>query len=204
LHVTVSGSGAGGDDVGQGEAPAGGQHAGGLDEDAGLVRAQVDHAVGDDHVERGVVERQLFQPAVDEPDVRGAGAQPVGLGTLGVGHVDAGDLPGRPDPVGGGERVGARPAAQVQHPRARGQGGEVEGVPDPGERREGLGRDGVEQVGRVAEPLGQGPAEREVELGGRLLRHLPVERLDLADQFGRVELGRSGHRGLRSTSQAID
>jgi hypothetical protein len=33
-------------------------------------------------------------------------AQPVGLGALLIGHVDAGDLTGRPDQVGGGEGVG--------------------------------------------------------------------------------------------------
>jgi hypothetical protein len=93
------------------------------------------------------------------------------------------------------------PRSSTRFPAVR--WGQVEGVADPGERGERVGRHRVEQAGWVAQPFGEGTAEREVERGGGLLRHLPVERLDLPGQFGRVELRWCGHLGLRSTSQEI-
>src|SRR3954452_3093355 len=47
VHVGV------GDDVRDGEAPAGAEHSGGLGDDLGLVGREVDDAVGDHHVDGG-------------------------------------------------------------------------------------------------------------------------------------------------------
>jgi len=63
----------------------------GLGEDGGLVGGQVDHPVGDDHIDGGVGHRQPFDVSVQESEVLKVcrGAQPLGLGGLRVGHVDA-------------------------------------------------------------------------------------------------------------------
>ena len=67
VHVRV------GDDVADREAPAGPQHPGRLAEDRGLVAGEVDHAVGDDHVDRVVRERHLLDRPLQELDVLDSG-----------------------------------------------------------------------------------------------------------------------------------
>ena len=52
-----------GDDVGHPDPPTGAQHAGDLGEHRGLVRGQVDDAVADDHVHRGVRQRDVLDGA---------------------------------------------------------------------------------------------------------------------------------------------
>jgi hypothetical protein len=124
-----------GDDVGEGEPATGGECSGGFGEYGGLVGGQVDYAVGDDEVAGGVRNGELFDVAVEESDVveSGGGAESVGLGQLGVGHVDAGDLAGGTDQCGRGEGVGARARAEIEHAVAGLWCGEVEEVPDAGE-----------------------------------------------------------------------
>jgi hypothetical protein len=80
-----------------------------LGEDGGLVGGQVDHPVGDDQVDAGVGQRDSFDVPVQESGVlkAGGGAEPFGLGELGVGHGDAGHLAGGANQCGRGEGVGA-------------------------------------------------------------------------------------------------
>ena len=63
VHVRV------GDDVADGEAPTGPQDPRRLAEDLRLVAGEVDHAVGDDHVDRVVGQRDVLDRALDELDV---------------------------------------------------------------------------------------------------------------------------------------
>src|SRR5690606_15284690 len=88
-----------GDDVGDDEAPARCEDAVRLAQHRGLVHGEVDHAVGDDDVHRGVGQRQPLDEALVDLDVRRAG-----LGDVAAGegdhlrrHVDAVDAPGGAD-----------------------------------------------------------------------------------------------------------
>ena len=109
------------DHVGNGEAPAGLQHAEGLAQDAVLVRRQVDHAVGNDHVHRVVGQRDVLDLALQELDVLDA-RLPLVLARQGqhlVGHVEAVGLAAGRNPPGRQQHVDAAAAAQVQHRLAR-------------------------------------------------------------------------------------
>ncbi len=79
------------DHVADADATTGPQHAGDLSEDGRLVRRQVDDAVADDDVDRRRRERDRFDPALAELDVRGARLGGVAAGQLEhlVGHVEA-------------------------------------------------------------------------------------------------------------------
>ena len=65
-----------GDHVAHPDPPARSQDPGDLGEDGRLVRRQVDDAVADDDVDRGVAERDRFDPALPELDVGRAGLRP--------------------------------------------------------------------------------------------------------------------------------
>ena len=98
------------------------------------------------------------------------------------------------DQHGGAEDVGARARAEVEHGLARLQRREVEVVADAGEGGERLGRDGVQQLGLVAEVLGQAAPDLEVQLGvaaGDVAVHVLDGRLEplAVHQRARVELG---------------
>jgi hypothetical protein len=88
-----------------------------LGEDRVLVGDEVDDAVRDDDVEAQVRERQVLGLAFDELhvlDSHGRGGR-TRLGKHLLGHVDP-DHPARPaDHLRGDERIGARPAAQVEY-----------------------------------------------------------------------------------------
>ncbi len=92
-------------------------------------------------------------------------AQPRRLLELLVRHVHADDAAGFADQHRRAEDVGPRARAEVEHGLARLERREVEVVPHTREGRERLGGDPVEQRGGIAERLGHGPADVEVELG---------------------------------------
>ena len=96
--------------------PPGLQHTRDLAEDRGLVRREVDDAVADDDVDRGVAERDRFDPALAELDVRRAGLGRVVARELQhlVGHVEPVGEPGRADPRGRQQHVDSAAGTQVQ------------------------------------------------------------------------------------------
>ena len=99
------------------EAAAGPQHPGRLAEDRGLVAGEVDHAVGDDHVDRVVRERHLLDRPLQELDVLDPGlalVSPRQLEHL-VGHVDAVGLARGADPAGGEQDVDPAARAEVEN-----------------------------------------------------------------------------------------
>ena len=85
VHVGI------GHDVADGESSPWPQDAGGLEEDPALVRGEVDHAVGDDHVDRRVVQGNVLDLAFEELDILGVrlGRVVAGQGEHLVGHVEA-------------------------------------------------------------------------------------------------------------------
>jgi DNA invertase Pin-like site-specific DNA recombinase len=92
-----------GEDVGDAEPAAGPEHAETLGENGGLVAGQVDHAVGDDHVDRLIRKRDRFDMALEEFGVGGPGLGGIVPGEVQhlIGHVQAVGLSGGADPVGG-------------------------------------------------------------------------------------------------------
>ena len=95
----------------------------------------------------------------------------------------------------GDEGVGARARPEVEHGVAGLDGGQVEHVADAREGRQRVGRHGVEPVARIAEALGDGPAELEVEVAVGLLGDFAVHRADVVAQLAGVDDGLyvSGH-----------
>ncbi len=96
-------------------AAAGFQDAGDLGEDAILLRREVNHAIGDDPVDRPVLHRELLDEAladlgIVEPRLCDAG--PCAVEHLG-GHVDADDAARRADPTGCQQHVQTGPAAEI-------------------------------------------------------------------------------------------
>ena len=106
-----------GNDVCHGEAPAGSQDPRRLAEDRGLVGREVDHAVGDDHVDRVVGQRHRLDRSLQELDVLDPGLALVGPGQLEhlVGHVEAIGLAARPDPPRREQHIYATARAEVEH-----------------------------------------------------------------------------------------
>ena len=129
---------------------------------------------------RAVVDGWVLDVAVAEPDVHegSLGGEAPCLGELLVGHVDADHLPVGPGRERGEEAVGARAAAEVEHRLTRLDRGEIEEIPDAGERVDRRGRDPVKLGGRVAEPFGERPARLEVEVVLGLQRDFLVHALD--------------------------
>jgi hypothetical protein len=125
-------------------------------------------------------------------------AQPRRLRGLLVREVDADDTPRPPDLHGRAEHVRSRAGAEVQHGGAGGERGQVEVVADAGERRQRLGRDRVEQLAGVAQVLGHGAPDLEVELGLLLAGDLPVHLHDL-----RLELVGVDQRACVSLRQRL-
>ena len=116
-------------------------------EHGGLVGGQVDHAVGDDHVDGGVRQRDGLDGALDEFHVARArlrGVRPGEVEHL-VGHVDPVRLPRRTDPAGGQQHVDATAGAEVEHRLALVQVGDDERVAAAEARGDGVGghRDAV-------------------------------------------------------------
>src|ERR1039457_6458224 len=106
-----------GEDVGDAEPAAGPEHAEAFGEDGGFVPGQVDHAVGDDHVDRLAGQRDRFDVSFDELDVGGVGLGGVVPGEVQhfLGHVQAVGLPGGADPAGGQQHVDAAAGTQVEY-----------------------------------------------------------------------------------------
>ena len=98
----------GANDVGERHPAARAQHPRRLAEDDVLDRRQVDDPVGDHCVEPAVLERQLGDRGLDEFDSLEAVAlaEPLRLGELLVGEVDADDAPPLADHDRGAENVG--------------------------------------------------------------------------------------------------
>ena len=59
--------------------------------------------------------------------------------------------------------------------------------PTPANEASASGGSGVEPLGRVAEALGDGAAELEVEVAVGLLGHVAVHRADVVAQLGGVD-----------------
>ena len=159
--------------------PPGAKHARRLGEHPALVGREIDHAVGDHGVERAVLEGQLLDPRAMEAHVLVA-AQALGLGELLGRDIHADDRAARPDLRRGREHVHAGAAAEIKHPLAREQARETEVVAHARERVHGLGGQPAEQLGGVAERLGERTAGGEVQVAARLVRHVAVHLRDVA------------------------
>src|SRR5262249_46118435 len=111
-----------------------------------------------------------------------------------VGEVDSDDPTRGADLRGCAEHVGSRAGAQVEHLLAGCERGEVEVIADARERRQGLGRNRIEQLVRITQLKRERPADRKVKLGLLLPRdlavHLPNLRLEgvAVDERARVGL----------------
>src|SRR5436305_971950 len=126
-----------------------------------------------------------------------------------MGDVNADDAARLTHDGRGAENVGTRPRAEVEYLVAWLERGEVEVVPHSGERRQGVGRNGVQQFARIPEVLGEAPAHLEVQIRLLLAGNVTVHVLDLRLQplsiyeRARVELRqglRLGHLVLRADS----
>ena len=76
------------------------------------------------------------------------------------------------------DRVAGRDLRQVEH------------VADAGERRERVGRHGVEPLGRIAEPLGERAAGLEVEVAAGFAGDRAIHLAHVVAQLRRVDDGR--------------
>ena len=172
-----------------------------LGEDGVLVRDQVDDAVREHDAEALVGERQLLDLALDELDI----------GRLQLGcshaclrqhlrrHVDAGDVALLTDHLRGNERVGPRPAAEIEHALAACEPAERERIRNARERLDGVLRN-VRELGRIVEILGPGATGRKDEVLVGLLRYGGVRLLDLALQQFDIELQIDRHRASSDLS----
>src|SRR4051812_31986993 len=111
VHVRV------GDNVADREAPTGTQHPSGLAEDRRLVGRKVDHAVGDDHVDRVVGKGYGLDGAPQELDILDPGLALMPLGELEhlVGHVEPVCLPARAPPTGREQDVDAPAGTEIEN-----------------------------------------------------------------------------------------
>ena len=124
-------------------------------------------------------------------------AEPLGLGELFGRDVHADDRAARADLHGGRERVHPGAAAQVDHALAGEQAREAEVVADARERAHGPVRQPVEQIGGVAERLGERAAGWEVEDPARLVRDVAVHLRDVAVELLGIHAVGSEVRALR-------
>ena len=185
-----------GHDVGEREPSARPKHARRLGEHPALVGREIDHAVGDHGVERAVLEGQLLDPRAMEAHVLVA-AQALGLGKLLGRDIHADDRAPRPDLRRGREHVHARAAAEIEHALAREQARETEVVAHARERVHGFGGQPAEQLGGVAERLGERTAGREVQVAARLVRHVAVHLRDVAVELLGIHAPGGGVCGVR-------
>ena len=144
-----------------------------------LSAREIDHAVGDHGVERAVVEGQLLDPRAVEAHVLVA-AQALGLGELLGRDVDAGDEPAGPTCAAAANTSMPEPLPRSSTRSPGQQAREAEVVAHARERVHGFGGQPVEQIGGVAERLGERTAGREVEVAARLVRHVAVHLRDVA------------------------
>ena len=128
-----------GDDVGDGEAAAGLEHAGGLAQHLRLVGREVDDAVGEDDVDGVGRQRDRLDVALEPVHVLDARLRLVGAGEVEhlVGHVEAVGGAGGADAAGGEQDVDPAAGAEVEHGLALvqlGHGGRVAAA-ERGEQR---------------------------------------------------------------------
>ena len=105
--------------------------------------------------------------------------------------------PAGPDLRRGREHVHAGAAAEIEHPLAREQAREAEVVAHARERVHGFGGQPVEQIGGVAERLGERAAGGEVEVAARLVRHIAVHLRDVAVELFGIHASGGGVCGVR-------
>ena len=105
------------DDVADPDAPARLEDPPDLGQHGRLVDRQVDHAVGDHHVDRVRGQRNLLDDALEEVRVRDSRVARVllGEGKHLVRHVQPVGDPGGPDPLGREDHVDSAPGAEVEH-----------------------------------------------------------------------------------------
>ena len=168
---------------------------------ADFIVAEVDHSVADRDVGRLGIHGQRLREALAEFDV--LQLQRLRPRTRPLEHcrchVDADHAPGRADLARRQQAVEARPAAEVDDRRARGQVAQRERVAGPGEGVDRRRRQPVHVGLRVAQHRRQRPAVVEVEALFRLLRHLGVLGLDPGSELVGVHAG-GGHFLLRHRS----
>ena len=123
---------------------------------------------------------QFLDVGLDELDLRESLAvpKPCRLVELLAGDVDADDATRLPHQARRAERVGARSRAEVEDGFAGLERGEVEVMPDPGERRQRFGRDRVQELGGVAELFGQASSHLEVKRRMLSAGDMPIHVLD--------------------------
>src|SRR5574337_1669639 len=119
-----------GDDVGDPDPPAGSQDPTHLGQYGRLVDRQVDHAVGDHHVDAVVHEGDVLDGALAKLDVGDIGPGLVGFGSREhlVGHANAVDESVRSYPAGRKQHVDPPSGAQIEYAVALvqvGDGGRV-------------------------------------------------------------------------------
>ncbi len=110
-----------GNHVGDGESTTRTKHAESFAEDPGLVTGQVDHAIGDDHVDRRVRKRDPLDLSSEELDVLDPGLALVSPGQFEhlVGHVQPKSLAARADPPSREQDVYAPARAEVENGLSR-------------------------------------------------------------------------------------
>ncbi len=119
-----------GDNIAYAKASAGAQDAEHLGENRRLVGGEVDHTVGDDHVDGRIGERDPFDLAFEELDVGGSGLGGVapGKGEHLRGHVESVDVARRADPPGREQDVDPATGAEIEHRLALAKVGDGGGV----------------------------------------------------------------------------
>jgi len=148
-----------GDDVGDPDPTTRCEHPEHFGEHRGLVGRQVDHAVGDDDIHRGIGQRNVLDGARAELHIArtGLGGVCPGQGEHLLGHVHAVGEAGVPDPAGGQQHVDAPTRTQIQHPLPPAQLGHRHGVAAAQTRGDRLSGQLPLLTGRV-----QGGSERGV------------------------------------------
>mmetsp|Transcript_11410 Transcript_11410/g.23858 ORF Transcript_11410/g.23858 Transcript_11410/m.23858 type:complete len:366 (+) Transcript_11410:611-1708(+) len=185
LRAEVVGDLRGGHHVVHRHPPPGPQHPHHLPVHLLLVGREVDDAVGDDHIHRAVLHRQILNHSLAELHVGMAtGLRVVArLGHHLGRHVHTDDAAGGPHGAAGEEGVEAGAAAEVQHRLPRLQRREAEGV-------------------AAAQPQVRHPAPRHRELA--LLLAVPeAVRGDEGGDAARLALGSVGVAGLHGAVHAV-
>ncbi len=161
------------DDVADAQPAARPQHAERLRQHPGLVRRQVDHAVGDHRVDEPLWQRDILDAPAQELRVqrdRGGGVRPGQADHLRSG-VQAVDPPGRAHPPGRKQHIEAAAGPQVKHrlPGAQHRDGQLVAAAKAGpQRRLGHQPGRVTVSGRAEAALGGTAVGKLLAGGGRL------------------------------------
>src|SRR5437016_1984460 len=163
-------------DVSDGHTATRSQHPVDLAIDAQLVRAEIDHTIGDHNVGPVVFDRPVFDEALTELDVGQAGPpgqSPAALEHL-RSHIDGDHAAGWAHPKRGEEGVHACSGPQVDDPFAWPGATPEERVAHAGKCLTGFLRELIKGGCGIAETKCMRPSGVEVVLGGRILRNLTV------------------------------